>query len=195
MKADHKKSNETNVKRSALSRVENQGDDMEEGDEDGKFGGMEEEVNKICEEVHKQVRRRVHYLRQQKRKEDIMELGIPETHVEGVVRLMDVIEAKDSERDQENETGTKRVKLGKRANNSMSPSKEKRRADSPLRIESRAGMFSEVQDNITANITIVEKRLMKKARKHLQKGWTSAIRTRRGWTSLPLTMTQRLRSM
>ena len=62
----------------------------------------------------------------------------------------------DSGRDQENGIGTKRVQLGKRANNSRSPSKEKRRSESPLRIESTAGMFSEVQDNITANITIVE---------------------------------------
>ena len=51
--------------------------------------------------------------------------------------------------EREREKGTKRVKLGKRANTSKSPGREKRRAESPLRIESKAGMFSEVKDSIS----------------------------------------------
>ena len=145
----HKKAKETTIRKSAVDRLQKQEEGLEEGEVERK---TEDEVNEIHEEVHKQVKRRVLYLKQRKKREDIMALGIPESHVEGVARLMGVIEAKDSGRDH----GAKRVQLGKRANNSRSPSREKRRSESLVRIESTTGMFSEVQDNITASITIVE---------------------------------------
>ena len=149
VKADPKKAKETTIRKSAVDRLQKQEEGLEEGEVERK---TEDEVNEIHEEVHKQVKRRVLYLKQRKKREDIMALGIPDSHVEGVARLMGVIEAKDSGRDH----GAKRVQLGKRASNSRSPSREKRRSESLVRIESTTGMFSEVQDNITASITIVE---------------------------------------
>ena len=75
----------------------------------------------------------MNYLRRQRKKEEIGELGIPETHLEGVEMMMAEIEAKDREGGQKKVTpmepergrtllrsGSKRARIG-------NPSKSKDR--------------------------------------------------------------------
>ena len=119
VKADHKKSNETRIKKSALMRVEELGEEMDEDEEGWRFEGLEEDVGK-------QVRRRVKYLKKQKGKDDIKELGIPEAHLEGIKAMMTQKESSEEnvrgrtmERRQvrEREDGPKGERLQKKAEN------------------------------------------------------------------------------
>ena len=151
VKADHKKSNETRIKKSALMRVEELGEEMDEDEEGRRSEGLGEDVGK-------QVRRRVKYLKRQKGKDDIKELGIPEAHLEGIKEMMTQKESTEESvrgstmqrrQEREREAGPKGERNRKRQKTSKSPSKEKRRAESPLCVESKTGMFSEVRDNIT----------------------------------------------
>ena len=185
VKADPKKSKDIAIKKSALTKIEKQDEEQEDGAQEWKHEGINEEADGIVTQVHKHLKRRVSYLRRQKKKDEIGELGIPETHVEEVEMTMAEIAAREREGGQKKATamgpergrtllrsGSKRARIG---NPSKSKDRGKKRSESPVRIKSKTGMFSEVEDNISIpgakeNITIVEEAADEECGETLEEG-------------------------
>ena len=185
VKADPKKSKDIAIKKSALTKIEKQDEEKEDGAQEWKHEGINEEADGIVTQVHKHLKRRVSYLRRQKKKDEIGELGIPETHVEEVEMTMAEIAAREREGGQKKATamepergrtllrsGSKRARIG---NPSKSKDRGKKRSESPVRIKSKTGMFSEVEDNISIpgakeNITIVEEAADEECGETLEEG-------------------------